>query len=341
MTGPHDRPEPGIVSDRYVVSPASRGLLLDLGVSPTNVLRRASLPADLLARTPSSMAAEEFHAFWVALEQETADPNLPITVARALRTEVFHPPIFAALCSPNLQVAAERIAAHKQLMGPIRLAVEASSDGLRLAPRWPAGMQVPSVLVNMELLFWVALARIATRADVRPRAMTVPQLPADPDAYRDYLGMTARRDDAPSITFSRMDAVRAFLTADDVMWEFFAPELRRRLSELDDRASTTDRVHAVLLELLPAGGATMQGVARELAVSSRTLQRRLREEGTTFQTILTQTRESLARHYLTESTMPTAEISFLLGYEDTNSFYRAFQSWTGKTPQHVRQAAFA
>lgn len=329
-----------MASDRYVINPAWRALLLDVGVSATNVLRRASLPADLLARTPLTMSVDEFHGFWMALEEEADDPNLPLAIAGALRTEVFQPPIFAALCSPNLQVAAERIAAHKPLVGPLRLEVEASPDGLRLDPRWPAGVDVPRTLVHAELLFWVALARIGTRADIGPRAITAPHPPADPDAYLDFLGVPVRPGE-PSITFSRMDAVRPFLTADEAMWEFFAPELRRRLSELDASASTADRVHAALLELLPAGGATMQGVARELTMSARTLQRRLRDEGTTFQAVLTETRESLARHYLTQSTMPAAEISFLLGYEDTNSFYRAFQGWTGQTPQHVRQAASA
>jgi AraC-like DNA-binding protein len=83
----------------------------------------------------------------------------------------------------------------------------------------------------------------------------------------------------------------------------------------------------------------MEGVAHDLAMSTRTLQRRLKAEETTFQTILDSTRELLARHYLSESELSTNEISFLLGYEDPRSFYRAFRSWTGQTPQLVRAAA--
>ena len=98
------------------------------------------------------------------------------------------------------------------------------------------------------------------------------------------------------------------------------------------------RVHGALLELLPSGHPTMDGVARALAVSTRTLQRRLREEGTSYRAVLGQTRESLARHYLTSSALSTAEISFLLGYEEPNSFYRAFRGWTGETPDAVRSA---
>jgi AraC-like DNA-binding protein len=50
------------------------------------------------------------------------------------------------------------------------------------------------------------------------------------------------------------------------------------------------------------------------------------------------TRESLARHYLSESDLSAGEISFLLGYDDPRSFHRAFRPWTGQTQQLVRAA---
>ena len=74
-------------------------------------------------------------------------------------------------------------------------------------------------------------------------------------------------------------------------------------------------------------------------MSTRTLQRRLKGERATFQaTILDSTHESLARHYLSRSELSAGEISFLLGYDDPRSFYRAFRTWTGQTPQLVRAA---
>ncbi|MFC5262271.1 helix-turn-helix domain-containing protein [Kribbella qitaiheensis] len=58
-------------------------------------------------------------------------------------------------------------------------------------------------------------------------------------------------------------------------------------------------------------------------------------ESTTFQLVLRETRKSLARHYLSTPQLTAAEISDLLGYDDTNSFYRAFHTWTGRTPEHA------
>ena len=121
------------------------------------------------------------------------------------------------------------------------------------------------------------------------------------------------------------------------MWEFFEPELRRRLSETAAGTSHEERVRASLLELLPAGAGSMGAVARDLAMSTRTLQRRLSAEGTTFRRVLNATRRSLALHYVSESDLSAGEISFLLGYEDARSFYRAFHAWTDQTPQLARR----
>jgi AraC-like DNA-binding protein len=169
--------------------------------------------------------------------------------------------------------------------------------------------------------------------------MTAPCPPEPAAAYRDYLGISISTGPAATVAFSERDAARPFLTANEAMWEFFEPELRRRLSTLEAGARTADRVRAAMLELLPVGGATVPGVARELAVSARTLQRLLHREGTTFQAVLTATRESLARHYLGQGQLSSSEIAFLLGYEEPTSFHRAFHQWTGQTPERTRLTA--
>jgi AraC-like DNA-binding protein len=106
---------------------------------------------------------------------------------------------------------------------------------------------------------------------------------------------------------------------------------------MDRTASMRDRVRASLLELLPSGQNSVDEVARRLALSKRSLQRHLNDEGSHFLDILNDTRRHLAEHYLTRSELAPAEISFLLGYRDSNSFQRAFKSWTGATPGGLRR----
>lgn len=125
------------------------------------------------------------------------------------------------------------------------------------------------------------------------------------------------------------------------MWQVFEPELRKRLSELDDSASTAARVRSALLELLPSGQSGIAAVAHRLSVSKRTLQRRLEQEGGNYRNLVNAVREELARHYLTQTELSAGEIGFLLGFEDPNSFFRAFHDWTGNTPDALRKPAVA
>ncbi|MBE1581837.1 AraC family transcriptional regulator ligand-binding domain-containing protein [Nonomuraea angiospora] len=326
--------------ERFTLDPSIKALLNDLGVSPARVLRRARLPADLFGRGPTALAPEQYFRFWEALDAEGGDRDLAVEIGRSISVEMFNPPIFAALCSADLATAAQRIATYKPLIGPMRLELDQSGgDGLTITCRWPAGMTPPQLLATAELVFWAALARIATRHHVRPVKVTVPRSPADRLGLEGFFGARVRTGSVHAITFDPHDAHRPFLTENEQMWRFFAPELRRRLSDLQAAASVADRVRAALHETLPAGGASMAEVTRHLAVSARTLQRQLRLEGTTFQEVLAGTREDLARHYLSHSAMRTAEIAYLLGYDDSNSFYRAFRAWTGTTPDTLRATA--
>ena len=323
---------------KYSLDPGMRAVLVDLGVRPAAVLRRAGLRADLLAGGPVWLGQDEFFSLWRAIEAETDDPNLPLRVEDAFAPEVFAAPIFAALMSKDLNTAAQRIATYKKLVGPMRLDIEVTDYETTVAYEWPLDADPPATLVLSELVFWVEMVRTGTRSRVQPVRVTAPEPPADTAAYVDYLGVPVEQSNRQAVVFSAVDAARPFLTANEAIWETFEPELRRRLTELEHDAPTDDQVRAVLLELLPAGRTTMGEVASELAMSTRTLHRRLNRQGTSYQRVLDQTREDLARHYLADPDLSAPEISFLLGYEETSSFYRAFHNWTGETPERARLA---
>jgi len=88
--------------------------------------------------------------------------------------------------------------------------------------------------------------------------------------------------------------------------------------------------------MLPSGQSTIEEAASRLAMSKRTLQRQLNQESSSYKEVLNLTRQALAEHYLASSVISPPEISFLLGYQDSNSFLRAFKGWTGTTPGEYR-----
>ena len=71
-------------------------------------------------------------------------------------------------------------------------------------------------------------------------------------------------------------------------------------------------------------------------MSERTLQRRITDEGATFRALLVEARQELGRRLLSDAAIGIDEVAYLLGYQDTSSFYRSFREWEGMTPNHWR-----
>lgn len=321
----------------YTVGPGWRIALMDAGLAPVDVLRRAGLPDDLFGRERATLTTGQYFRLWRGIEEEAGDPAISLRLGSAISLEAFDPALFSAACSPDLNAALERLARHKRLLAPMAMHVEVRRRETTLELEWlDASADPPLSLIAAELVFFVRLPQLTTRTRIRPLEVRAPA-PLEPRrAFDEFFGVPARAGGRPKISWAAADASLPFLTANERMWDFFEPQLRSRLSELDETAGMSDRVHGALLELLPGGSPAVEAVAKKLAVSPRTLQRRLRMEGRSFKQLVAATREDLAKHYLKSSRISGAEISFLLGYEDPNSFFRAFHSWTGQTPEQVR-----
>ncbi|MEM6296480.1 MAG: AraC family transcriptional regulator ligand-binding domain-containing protein [Myxococcota bacterium] len=311
----------------------------DLGVNVANVFRRAGLPLDLQARESVKLDVAAYCSLYAALEAETDDPLLPIRIAESVSPDAFHPAIFASLCSPNLAIALSQLSDYKQLVAPMAVEVEDGPDGLFVGVHWldPGATMSPGMAAT-ELTLTVQIARVGMRDRVVPLRVEGLEVLDDDGAYARFFGVAPTPSARFGVTFSREDAQRPFLTASEAVWDVFAPELQRRLTQLHATATTAERVRTVLLETLPSGEATVEGVAKRLGVGARTLQRNLKREGVTFKDVVSATRRDLAMHYLKETPLSHPEIAFLIGFDEPSSFFRAFKSWTGTTPQAVRSA---
>ena len=320
--------------------PVERGWIImhrDAGIKTENVLRRAQLPTNLIHQEVARLTIEEYIRFWRAMEEETSDALLPLRFGKAIRFESFNPAIFAAMCSPNLSGAMHRLSAYKNLIGPMRLKIEDTSKGLFVGISWDdKTMDMPSTIAALELVFLTQLARLGTRERIRPVGVESKGQIKPEEAYKEFFGVLPKLSGRQGVTFSNSDAQRPFLTASDSLWQTFKPELQRRMSKLNSSLTIAENVKTILLECLPSGNYSIEQVAIRLKMSTRTLQRQIREESTSYRSLVREVREKLACYYVNETNLSYSEIAFLIGFEEVSSFFRAFKEWTGKTPEAVR-----
>jgi AraC-like DNA-binding protein len=105
------------------------------------------------------------------------------------------------------------------------------------------------------------------------------------------------------------------------------------------RQDIVNRAKATILDTLGNGNVTEKSVAERLHMSPRQLNRKLKEEQTSFKIILVECRRQLAEQYISDSSLSLTEISFLLGFSEASSFSRAFRRWTGQSPTQARGAS--
>lgn len=162
--------------------------------------------------------------------------------------------------------------------------------------------------------------------------------PEHADLYREFLGEAVRFDsDQARIRFDSALLETPLPSSNPALRELYEQECARLLADLEEEDSVS-RQTLRLLRKLEGQYPQMPQIAKMLNLSPRTYRRRLQEEENSFQDLLDQVRAEHATHYLQHSRLPLASIAYLVGFNDSSNFRRAFTKWTGRTPREVRNA---
>jgi AraC-like DNA-binding protein len=126
--------------------------------------------------------------------------------------------------------------------------------------------------------------------------------------------------------------------ADPRLYGILRRYLERVLEEMPAlQDDLLESARSTIAGLMRDGDPTLLRVAKNLALSPRTLERRLDERGLSFTTLIADTRRRFAINYLKDPNNTLTEIAFLLGYSEVSAFNRAFKRWTGRTPMAYRR----
>lgn len=329
--------------DQFRVSTTLPRKLEDLGVPPALVLGRAGLPPSLFRQERILVRTEELFALYRGIAEASGDPAIGLKLGSEDRVERYDPIALAALSARSLRDALGRLARYKQITCPEAVDVVEQGDEARVQFRWLLAEETePPVLID---LCFAAVARIAARgtgALAAPKRLELRGAPRSGRMHAEHFGCPARFGARRNtIVFRKADLDRPFVTHNPDLLAAVAPQLEAELARSLGSDAIGEQVKGVLKRLLAGRRPGVADVARELHLSSRTLQRRLTEAGATFQQLTQEARRELARHYLSNSTLELNQTAYLLGYEDAHSFFRAFQAWEGTSPGawRARQAA--
>jgi AraC-like DNA-binding protein len=196
-----------------------------------------------------------------------------------------------------------------------------------------------------QMEFWlvtmVRICRKVTDTRLAPRSVKIRhQRHETPDEMRNFFGCDVEFGaNSDEVIFPAPVASLPIVGSDNYLNNLL---LRYAEEALADRpqvhAPLRSAIESVLPQLLPHAKASASNVAQRLAISTRTLSRKLRDENAAFSEILDETRAALAKRYLADHDLPITEIAWLLGYGEVSSFTHAFKRWTAMTPRQFRLA---
>jgi AraC-like DNA-binding protein len=328
------------MSKRFRVSSQLAGKLKELGVQPSDVLQSAGLPAGFFEQTKIQATTEELFALWRAIGECSQDPAIGLKLGTENSMERYDAIHIAAVCSRNFGEALRQIARYKQLTCPEEILIEQKPEEWGVQFRWLLATEPePDVLVDLCFAWMLSVARRGTGSHLSPIRIELVQPRPKAHLLEHHFGCPVFFGaDRNALIFSAADVERPFSTHNAELLSMLGPQLDEELNRNRVEQTFPEQVRAVIQRRLAGQRPKIQDVARELHISSRTLQRRLQENGYSFQQVLEESRRELARHYLTYSPLELTETAYLLGYEDANSFVRAFRGWEGVPPAHWRES---
>ena len=317
-------------------------LLEGQGYDLRPLLYRNGLSAAVLRDKEARMPPAAVTAFCEAAVLATGDETLGLHIAEHVRPAVFDALGYVFRTSRTLGDGIERLARYHRFIGDaVTLRVDLRDELARISVESASRADVTRTISEFLLGTLTRAARSETglpQLDPVAVEFSFP-VPADTSEHRRFF--RARLffgQGADALVLRQSDLDLPLRHAEPELREVLEKRVIDVISRLPRVDSVIARARAVIVEELDGGKPTAANVARRLALSERSLHRRLREEGTTLRDLLHELRRELSERYMREG-ISISETAFLLGYSEASAFHRSFRRWTGRTPASYRRGA--
>ncbi|MGB5328599.1 MAG: AraC family transcriptional regulator [Gammaproteobacteria bacterium] len=282
---------------------------------------------------------------WELATQVTRDPCFGLTAANLWHPTTLHALGYSWFASSSLQDAYERLRRYARFIstaanGALRIEKSTQSYCLILDPSrmklTPATVAIDAglgMILNMSRAAYgehFRALRVSLRHDAPGEARHL-------ERFNDLVGAPVAFAQSENALWLDPEMVtEALATANPELTRVGDQVITDYLAQLD-RNDVTMRVKSKLIERLPGGKVSEEGIASSINVSQRSLQRKLRQQGMSFTQLLENTRRELSLQYVRDPQYSLHEVSFLLGFAEPGNFSRAFKRWYGQSPSQFRQ----
>ncbi len=301
-------------------------------------------PSDL----PESLPAQDYIALLDAGARLADDPHFGLHVGERVRPGTYSVHGVVLLACQHLGQAFELTQRYEQLahdLGRSQLALDGGLARYGWTSQYPRASRhlVESVFAGIRIFgCWLAGRPLAPLEVCFAHDSDDD---ADPAEYERVLGV-APRFGAGANTASFDAAILAVPVpnADPGLFPVLREHAERLLRERERNGVVGDVHAAVVRQLAPdlaralaPEPVRLAGIAAEIGMSARTLQRKLADAGSSFQQVLDGARHALALDYLRQDGLSLVDIAFLLGYQEQSAFTHAFREWSGMNPGAWRE----
>ncbi len=302
--------------------------------------RATDLTREIVADIDARISPAQFCVAWAEAVRLSGDPRIALRIATATPPGAFGVVEYVCRSAPTLGQALRQWVRYLGLLDDAVL-VGLVDAGDNLCVRLLQESEAPAP-ASHELCFAliVAQARALGSAPVSVTAVEFThRCPGNLGAYERWFNAPVRFEaDETQLVISQTSLRHSLTSADASLAAILERHAEALYATRPEPPDLRSQVKRVLATALRTNEAQIDEVARRLGLTPRSLQRRLKDEGASFQSVREDVRRELAGRYLDDN-LSFAEISFLLGFSEPSAFFRAFKRWTGLTPLESRQRA--
>lgn len=305
-----------------------------LGYNVDTLLAAAGLRDTDLNDPDARIPCEVYGTLLSRAQQEHFTPNLALELARLTPIGAYPLIDYLVLTSDTVGTAVRQLARYFRLTSsPVVINVGEEVDPVRVEMTGSVPFAIEYDAALMVLHF-----RNETDGRFAAARVSFRHKPDDVEGFASALGCTVEPMASWNGVSVPLHTWRLPLRRrDPVLRHVLESQANDILARLPARTGLALEVQRALTARVAGGDTRIGTLARQLAMSGRTLQRRLSAEGVSYQGLLEDARKEAAGRYISESTLAIGEVAYLVGYSEPAPFHRAFKRWYGTTPEAFRQ----